>query len=74
MAEIFISHARADAQQAARVVEGLESADEAVEAFSAARARSRESLALYAQLLREDGQFATLCAPVVARLQVAEGR
>jgi tetratricopeptide (TPR) repeat protein len=48
--------------------------DEAVEAFSAARARSPESAALYVQLLKEDGQFATLCAPVRARLQVAEGR
>lgn len=48
--------------------------DEAVQAFSAAHSRSPQAQALYARLLKEDGQFATLCAPVRARLQVAEGR
>jgi tetratricopeptide (TPR) repeat protein len=43
--------------------------DEAVRAFDAARAQSPAADELYGKLLREDGQFATLCARLRSRFE-----
>jgi tetratricopeptide (TPR) repeat protein len=43
--------------------------DEAARAFDTARAQSPMANELYRRLLREDGQFASLCAPLRSRFQ-----